>query len=719
MAGKKVYGKAFRITAKQVKAYGYAKPNPVPVTAIVAVNGRGAYKKARSAKAAMADSSKEERIHRARKLTKTISCGQMKSNKSAGVNSGSSNDARKGTEIMKRKGSARSRVRAALNKNPKRPTPAQLKARAAFAAMVKAKRGKMKRNAGGVTGVAAKRAASDMKREWKAYRGADADGARTRVMGAVKLPPVPTPPTRRAATFTRGGTLVMPSFGTPKPEKKVKVTVKRGKKSRKSATSKKGTRTMAKKRSTKKSGKRAAKAVKSVKKRSTKKAKRGGKKRSAAKKRTKKTVAKKRGGKKRSAPKAVKRGKKRSAAKKRGGKKRMKRNGLTKRQRGARKAAATRAAKKAKRSEAAKKAARKRGRKAKRSAKRTAKRTVKRSARKAPKGRKVAKGRKAPKSSKARGGRKSRRMKRNGSMKSFFKRNGVMELVKFAGLVTAGVITHKALNAALSQFVIDPLLAPSPVAPEATSGLPAAATPIVKLLASAAIAAAGTFAVKAVSKDAAVVNAVAGGMVASVLHQAVLTAVNLVSPKAAGYLSGDDSMAARLSAMYGVGGGIMPAYAPISGMGEYFEGANGVGEYFEGANGVGEYFEGTNGLGAYGANPDLYQAAAGYGMLGDNSDGYSNNINPSDDLDRQLTIAEAAAGVGASSFEAAAGYGAVYQASAGYGNVETLPGADTWVPGSADPQLWAGVRPVDEPQSATAMVPAGVLESGGGAGIFG
>jgi hypothetical protein len=719
MAGKKVYGKAFKITSKQVKAYGYAQPNPVPVTAIVAVNGKGAYKKAQSAKKAMSGASKEERLERARKLTKGVRRGHMDKS----IESNSSDNARKGKTSMKNKTTARSRVRAALNKNPKKPTPAQLKARAAFAKMVKAKAGKMKRNAGGVTARSAKAARQEMKNEW-ARTINTRDGSRTQVMGAVRLPPIPTPPAQRAG-YARGGTKVMPAIRVGSSKRKpvdAKVV--------KSRKSKKGSKSMAKKRSTKRSGKRAAKSVKSVKavKRTTRKrkAKKGTRKSPRRVKRAAKKVAKK--GKRRTrkagrkTARRVKRAAKKSGRKaKKGGRK------LTKRQRSARRAARTRKANKAARSEAAKKASRKRTRKAGKKRASSKKRSARKTSPKLQKRRKAARVRRgkadrrktyaSPR--KSRKGRKGRRMKRNG--KSFFKRNGMMELVKFAGLVTAGVLAHKAINAALNNFVIDKLLAPevaAPIAP-AVSGLPAAATPIIKLLASAAVAVAGTYAVKAVSKDTAVVNAVAGGMVASVLHQAVLTAVNMVSPTAAGYLSGNDGTAARLSAMYGYGGGIMPAYAPISGMGEYFEGANGVGEYFGGANGVGEYFEGTNGLGAYGANPDLYQAAAGYGMMGDNSDGYSNNISPTDDLDRQLTIAEAAAGVGSASYEASAGYGALYQASAGYGNVETLPGADTWVPGSADPQLWAGVRPVDEPQSATSMVPAGVLESGGGAGIFG
>jgi hypothetical protein len=55
----------------------------------------------------------------------------------------------------------------------------------------------------------------------------------------------------------------------------------------------------------------------------------------------------------------------------------------------------------------------------------------------------------------------------------------------------------------------------------------------------------------------------------------------------------------------------------------------------------------------------------------------------------------------------------------GLGAVKSLPAADTWVPGMADPQIWAGVKSVNDPQAQNMMQPAGVLETSGGAGIFG
>jgi hypothetical protein len=87
----------------------------------------------------------------------------------------------------------------------------------------------------------------------------------------------------------------------------------------------------------------------------------------------------------------------------------------------------------------------------------------------------------------------------------------------------------------------------------------------------------------------------------------------------------------------------------------------------------------------------------------------SNHLDPSSNLDRELSIAEAAAGVGSTAMEAAAGLG----------NVHTVGASQTWIPGESDASIWAGVRPVDRSQMATAMIPAGSLQSGGGQGIFG
>jgi hypothetical protein len=51
--------------------------------------------------------------------------------------------------------------------------------------------------------------------------------------------------------------------------------------------------------------------------------------------------------------------------------------------------------------------------------------------------------------------------------------------------------------------------------------------------------------------------------------------------------------------------------------------------------------------------------------------------------------------------------------------IGSAPSANTWIPGMSNPQLWAGTRPIDQGQEATAMVPAGVLTSGGGQGVLG
>lgn len=227
------------------------------------------------------------------------------------------------------------------------------------------------------------------------------------------------------------------------------------------------------------------------------------------------------------------------------------------------------------------------------------------------------------------------------------------------------------------------------------------------------------------------------GQVTSVLHTLAVAMLGAVNSGAAAVLSGDDT-AVKLAAMYGIGGGtsIMPHYAPINGVrgvGEYFE-QRGVGEYLAAQNGLGEYFEsGVEGLGNYVGNVDLEQAAAGYGAAETNN---TNHIDPSSDLERELTIAEAAAGVGSAVYQAAAGMrgmGALpsYVAQAGgvgeyfasgvngLGTVGIAPSANTWIPGMSDPQLWAGTRAVNENQEATAMIPAGVLQSGGNQGVFG
>jgi hypothetical protein len=298
--------------------------------------------------------------------------------------------------------------------------------------------------------------------------------------------------------------------------------------------------------------------------------------------------------------------------------------------------------------------------------------------------------------------------------------NGVGDVVKLGAVVFGGFAAHRLFTNLFSNQVLARLL-PAPAAPAATSGFDLSGQR--GLIASLIVGAGGSFLASKAIKNPETRKLVISGMVASTVHGVVMSLLKAFAPSGADMLSGpEDGTAARLSAMYGMrglgaGASIMPRYGVINGMGEYFrEPMNGLGEYFrEPMNGLGEYISATSGLGTYEQNGDLYQAAAGMGS----HDYQGNHIDPSGDLDRQLTIAEAAAGVGAvSPFEAAAGIGPM-QAAAGFGAIDTVASGDTWIPGSVDPQLWAGVQAISRGQSATEMTPAGVLQTDGGQGIFG
>lgn len=315
-----------------------------------------------------------------------------------------------------------------------------------------------------------------------------------------------------------------------------------------------------------------------------------------------------------------------------------------------------------------------------------------------------------------------------------FRKNGVMEpilfVLKTGGIALTGFLAHKLVTNALATYGLSKIFGTPAVAVATPSGT-AVAPPTAglgglsldpayqKLIAGGIVAALGVFAASKLIKDSATRNTIATGIAVSFTTTILSAMATKFMPQYAGLLSGaDDGTAARLSAMYGMGGtSIMPRYSAIGGrgMGEYFQsGVSGLGEYFQGTNGLGEYFQsGMNGLGAlpsyeanagYGANPDLMEAAAGMGARETMS---TNHVDPHGDLDRELTIAEAAAGVGA------------YEAAAGFGAISQVPSSSTWIPGSSNGQLWAGTRSISSGQSATEMVPAGILQTDGGQGVFG
>ena len=296
--------------------------------------------------------------------------------------------------------------------------------------------------------------------------------------------------------------------------------------------------------------------------------------------------------------------------------------------------------------------------------------------------------------------------------------------MKVGGLIAVGFLAQKVLSNVVKTQILDRVLAAAAPAaatsPAAASGLGAIAD-FNPLIAGALAAAGGMVVTNMLVKKAETKMLILGGLGAGFVHNVVVFALGkLNQPALVSMLSGDGT-AARISAMYGLGAGasLQPRYAPI-GMGEYFN--------EPGMSGLGAIYQAAAGMGAYGANPDIYQAAAGYGDH-DTSYGFGNHISPTSDLDRELTIAEAAAGVGrVQSYEANAGTGEYIAGTgeyfnepgmSGLGAIRSLPAADTWVPGSANPQLWAGVKSVSDPQAEHMMLPAGVLETAGGAGIFG
>lgn len=321
-----------------------------------------------------------------------------------------------------------------------------------------------------------------------------------------------------------------------------------------------------------------------------------------------------------------------------------------------------------------------------------------------------------------------RGMRRNGRRR--MRRNSIGGAFRTAGMIAVGFLGHKLITGLLRDLVFKPAV--ETVAPEAAS--PASGLGQLNaysgVLVGGATALAGILLMGKVIKQPEDRQLVIGGIALSWLHTAIVAVLDKMgAPGMATTLAGiEDGTAAQISAMYGfrglgAGTSIQPEYAAIRGlrgrgMGEYFK--SGFGEYFaSGMNGMGEYFaSGVNGLGAlkpyeaaagfgYTHNPDMMQAAAGMGVV-ETTNG--NHIDPSSDLDRELTIAEAAAGVGQ-----------VYQAAAGFGAtpVVTVPRSNTWIPGMSDPAIWAGAKAINESQAQHELLTAGILQTDGGQGVFG
>lgn len=319
----------------------------------------------------------------------------------------------------------------------------------------------------------------------------------------------------------------------------------------------------------------------------------------------------------------------------------------------------------------------------------------------------------------------NRRRKTTTRRRRSYRRNQFMASVKAAAtsalFVTSGFVAHKALTYGLYDKLIMPQLQKSGAA--TTNQAVKTALPIV---AGALTAALGVFITsKVVSRQRTV--ELGAGMFTSWLHTVVVKVLDMsdATRPALPFVSGYDTASTaaaigrfrRRRGVRGLGAdparSILPQYTPAMGQrpggirqAVALAGRRGTGEYFQ-TSGLGEYFaSGVQGVGQYEpAGPMVTQAAAGLGQQIDNG------IMP-DQADAALTLAESQAGLGKKPM------GEYYsarpdQSGSGYSEYR-VPTQSQWVPNGP---LWAGTELAQNKQ-ATSDIPAGVLESASGNGIF-
>ncbi len=358
--------------------------------------------------------------------------------------------------------------------------------------------------------------------------------------------------------------------------------------------------------------------------------------------------------------------------------------------------------------------------------------------------------------------RKRKATKRRGGRRRTYRRNQFMSTFRdglnTAVFVTTGFVGHKALTHVICAKMLLPMLEKKGTA--APNGAPngnavqglgqtngnGTLKKLLPLLCGGVVAAGGIFVASKITSRKRTIE-LGAGMLTSFLHTALVTVLDMsdASRKALPYVSGYDTQSTaaaigrfrrnRISGMRGLGQqgpstSILPQYAPTGQPGGIQQavamaGRGGrMGEYFQ-TSGVGEYFaSGVQGIGQYEpAGPMVTQAAAGLGQQIDNG------ILPNQ-ADAALTLAEAQAGTGASMMGVGGGrgmgrtrgtgrLGEYYSARPDNGQWSQyrVPTSNTWVPGDTNPELWAGTKPAQDALQ-TSEIPAGVLESASGNGIF-
>jgi hypothetical protein len=250
---------------------------------------------------------------------------------------------------------------------------------------------------------------------------------------------------------------------------------------------------------------------------------------------------------------------------------------------------------------------------------------------------------------------------------------------------------------------------------------------------------------------------IGAGMVASFVQQLLIAGLAVAAKdatpdsgilKAAAAISGFDGYEDGVAYSLHGDSSIMPHYtsvgeyfSPMNGLGEYFAPMNGLGSFNQAAAGVGSYNQAAAGVGSYnqaaaGMGAYLQAAAGTHGATGEyfapagleGVGDYENagelallpgraptvledGIRPDGDLDKVLDLAEAAAGVRGMS-----GLGEYITASRGKvgWDESVVPQQSQWVPNGP---MWAGTLNV-EGNIESSEVPAGILATQGGNGIL-
>lgn len=750
MSGK-VYGRAFKITQRDAKAYTRVdrtlRANPIGVTAMASVNGRGAWR--RSARAVAAGKTRGQRIERAKEVYRNgvgVSMAGLLKNrrKSTSTKAKKRTSSAKrtkvpGTNYYRTKGgryqnSKGKFVKASAVKATKaKKTSAKSSASRRKSTATKPVRRKVRRNA--TVGYSKSYAAgyermerTKKRRATAAKRKSSAKKSTSRIGKYTRATVVEPRTGKKRVSYlyrTKSGSLKrIPTKAIVASGHKSAAQVKRGRAKAAARIKKEGSAFVANKGSSarrKRAGRRVAAYAA---------AKRSGKTVKHAKAYALRKVPLQRGDQFIGEGKApvttsagkrtrVRRNKKKTAAALR----RLKRNGKGAAKRAKRKLSMTKAAKAArsKRRLAAAGTATtpKRRRKSKATRRKTRSATAKRTKRVRRKAGKST----APKRRKSRaktGKRKSRatkRVKRNGIRRQYRKNAFLANLkaVLLSGLfVTSGFLVHRIATNLLADKALKDTLVENKSFQDWKKPIVGAGVLLVGIPAVGAIA----------PKRAIEIGA---GMVASFLQTVIVTALKMPENPNADLLSafsGTGSYSnSKAYALRGTRRGrrgvrglekhavsIMPRYVPLRGYEQaaagyeqaaagFEQAAAGVGEYFTASKGLGEYYtatgeyfapQGTQGVGGYEPAGQLaMQATAGTNTV------IRDGIRPDGDLDRALDVAEAAAGL--SEF-----------------TERRVGQRSQWIPNGP---LWAGERAVTDGQGRS-EVSAGILQRPGGNGIL-